>query len=120
MLYCLNCGQCNLMSGEDFYEIRSTSGWERNIVDCENGEFKDYTDGETSDSVHESYECPLCGNDGISTEWDGDIEEAQNTRNEYNERRKQRDVELDLRRGKREAELKAKDPKREWDVMENV
>ena len=120
MLYCEDCGQCSHISDEYFYEYRSTSGWERNLVNCENGEFENYANSESTDSEHDNYECRHCGGENIDTEWEGNAEEAEEQREEFEERRRQFSAQQEVRRQQLQTERQAKDPKREWDVVNNV
>ena len=91
MLVCQNCGQCKHINDEDFYEIRYTSGWERNTVDCEQGDYVDYQEGETTETDHDRFECPHCESDDIEEDVDEDDfteEQAFGKRNAWEARRK--------------------------------
>ena len=85
MLYCRSCGQCQYLGDDLFYEIRSTSGWERVEIDNESGETVEYGDSEITDSEHCNYECPHCSGEDVEFEWDGTNEEAVEARNVYQE-----------------------------------
>ena len=120
MLFCNNCGQCELISGDYFYELRYTSGWERNLVDHNGCDTVEWCDSEVTDSEHDAYECPNCDSQDINTDWDGTEEEAERIRDFYERRRQQSERERLEEQHRRMIERQAKDPKREWDVIENV
>ena len=84
MLYCRSCGQCSHISEDNFVQFLSVSGWEAQYIDCEDGDYVDYRDGETTDSEVDYTECPHCS--GQDIEWDSEVthEEARLKRTQYN------------------------------------
>ena len=83
MLYCNTCGQCLHINRDHFYEIRNTSGWEKNIIGCEEEDYIDTDDSECTDSEHVDYECPYCDSNDIERDSDVTEEEALAQREEY-------------------------------------
>ena len=70
MLYCRDCGQCSHIDEESFIQYSDTSGWESAYIDCNDGEYVDYKDGETTDTDVTHYECGHC--DSSDIEWDSE------------------------------------------------
>lgn len=120
MLFCNNCGQSVHISDDNFYENRNTSGWERAYIDPNDGEIVDYGDSETTDSDHESYECPYCGSENIEFDSDASADYAEELRRGFDRMQEDARVRRAAEREQIEFERKAKDPSRQWDVEVNV
>ena len=120
MFYCNECGQCSFINDDDFYENRNTWGWEKNSIDCNDGEYMDHIDSETTDSEQTSYECPHCCGEDIESDWSGSENEALEQRTAYEEYVRLNEQTIRLARERLHKEQKAKDPQREWDVTKNV
>jgi hypothetical protein len=116
MFFCEICGQCLLLGDEDFYEMRNTWGWEKNLVSAEDGDYVEIIDSEISDSEHSSYECPCCSSDSVNNDWHGEIEEARELRRRYQESQEAARRQYELARMK----TKSSDPKRNWDYANNI
>lgn len=120
MLMCRTCGQCIYLSDSPFYEINHTSGWERNTIDCESGEYIDFVDGDTSDSEHDRYECPHCDSADIEFDSQASEEDALAARELYTALQVNAEEENKKRLKKMEYERKQSNPDRLWDVNKNI
>jgi hypothetical protein len=110
MLYCRTCGQCGHIDDTNFYEIRYTSGWERNVVECWEGDYVDTDDSEINDSSHDRYNCPYCDGEDVRDDSYATEDEARVQREIY-------EAEMLKLRRKREIE-KIKDES--WDPVGNI
>ncbi len=120
MLYCEDCGQCVHINDDYFKEHRRTWGWEMITIEPVEGDYCETLDVESTDSEHESYECPHCLGANVTYRENVDHDIALIQRERYRidqEGRKKAQKEKQLAA---ELEQKASDPNREWGVMENV
>jgi len=114
MLYCNHCGQCALISRENFIEYAGVSGTETRYLDPINGEVVDYGDMNTDNTGDSEYQCPNCDSSRIDFEWNGTEEEAFEARASYEKQRK----EIIEEREKEDYNYKVKDS--DWDLDKNL